>query len=204
MMNLEAAHQLQERLFLPEEEMVKSGVPEPTRRRLMRLRAMYTLWLSDPRMGDKNVAHELMARYGIKQSVAYDDVRMLKVFIGNLNQGTEDWYRWLFIQRCEEGFKMARQNGDANAFARVLASLGKYTRLDKDKSEAPDYSQIVPQSFDITDNPEDAGYKRIPNLEERIKKITRSYVHDIEDVSFESIKPIGPEINYDKTNKTHQ
>lgn len=193
----------QKYLFATEEEMCQARLPAPVRVRLLRLRDMYTYWLQNPRMEEKAVVAEIKRRYRLGDSVAYDDVRLLKTCIGNLNQSTNEYYRWLFLQRCEEGFQMARDNQDAGAYARVLACLGKYTRLDKDDSKVPDYSVIVPQPFEMTSDPEASGFKRIPNVEEKARKLLDRFIREaeVQDVEPEEVKPLKPEMHHAATHQ---
>ena len=177
-MNRELIERTQEYLFASEEEMKQARLPEPVRTRLFRIRDMYLYWLRTPRLTDGAVVQELQRKYKLSTTVAYDDVRLIKTILGNLNQATEDYYRWVFLQRAEEGFQMARTNNDPNAFARVLATYGKYTKLDKEKHEGPDYSMIVPQTFEISSDPEVAGFKKIPNVEEKARKIMAEFIQD--------------------------
>ena len=81
---------------------------------------------------------------------------------------------------------MARTNNDPNAYARVLAAYGKYTKLDKEKHEGPDYSMIVPQTFEISGDPEVAGFKKIPNVEEKAKKMVARF---IQEADYEIVEP---------------
>lgn len=72
---------------------------------------------------------------------------------------------------------------------RAAASYGKINRVDvEDEQELP-YDDIVPQPFCPTMDPEiTLGLKPIPNLYERIKKLTAELardVIDIDDVEFE-------------------
>lgn len=171
---------VQTNLFATEEEMIEARVPEHVRGRILRLRDIYNYWLHFPALEDKAIVAEIKRRYSMSTTVAYDDVRVIKYLLGSLNQCTEEYYRWLFLQRAEEGFRMARANNDPNAFARVLASLGKYTKLDKDKPSLPDYSVIVPQPFEISSDPTVAGFKKIPNVEEKARKMTARFIQDAE------------------------
>lgn len=133
--------------------MQKAHVPTDVRQRLLRLRDMYSYWLRNPKLGDRHILAEIKRRNGLADTQAYEDLRLLKLCLGNLQQMTRDWYQYLFITRCEEGFQMARDKGDAGAFAKVLASLGKFTRLDHEQLAGPDYSQIIPQQFELTSDP---------------------------------------------------
>ena len=60
-------------------------------------------------------------------------------------------------------------------------ALGKFTRLDHDESIGPDYSQIVPQQFELTSDPSVAGFERIPNVQERVRKLFDRFKKEAEE-----------------------
>jgi len=177
-MNPEVIQRTQRFLFASEEEMNKARIPKPIQERLLRMRSIYNWWLLNPRLLDNAVVAEMKKRYGLSHSQAYDDLRLIKICLGNLNQCTADYYRYVFLQRAEEAFEMARKKDDPRAFAQALATFGKYTRLDLPEGNTPDYSQIVPQQFEITADPEAAGFRRIPDLEKRVRKMLASYIQE--------------------------
>lgn len=174
-MSPETVARTQQYLFASPAEMEQARLPAPVRDRLLRLRETYVWWLENPRMTDAQVVAEIRRRTGLGVSAAYDDLRLVKVCLGNLHQATADYYRYLFLQRCEESFQMAREKEDPRAFAATLAALGKYTRLDAPEGNLPDYAQIVPQQFEISPDPADAGYKPIPGVREKVKKLLREW-----------------------------
>lgn len=183
--------QLTERyLFADEEEMERARLRKDQRGRILRLRTLYTYWLHHPQKGDTDMVSEAR-RLGAGQRQAYDDVRVLKICLGNLQSMTREWYQYLFIQRAEESFRMARAAGDAKAFASTLSALGKFTRLDHDEVNMPDYSQIAPQSFEITGDATDAGYQRISNLPNFLKKLERQFLSELRYT--DSIEIVEPE-----------
>lgn len=173
--------------------MEKAHVPIDVRQRLYRLRDMYSYWLRNPKQGDRHILAEIKRRNGLGDTQAYEDLRLLKLCLGNLQQMTRDWYQYLFIARCEEGFQMARDKGDAGAFAKVLASLGKFTRLDHEQLTGPDYSQIIPQQFEITSDPSVAGFQRIPNVLQLTQQLERRFKKEIEAAEYDiiEVKPIS-------------
>ncbi|MBR7029495.1 MAG: hypothetical protein IKI05_08885 [Bacteroidaceae bacterium] len=186
-MNPELIKRTQDFLFASEEEMQKAHVPTDVRQRLLRLRDMYSYWLRNPKLGDRHILAEIKRRNGLADTQAYEDLRLLKLCLGNLQQMTRDWYQYLFITRCEEGFQMARDKGDAGAFAKVLASLGKFTRLDHEQLAGPDYSQIIPQQFELTSDPTVAGFQRIPNVLQLTQQLEHRFKKEIEAAEYEML-----------------
>ena len=183
-MNPETIERTQRFLFASEEEMNEANLSANQQTRLLRLRDMYLYWLRHPSYSDKAIVSQLVMQYQISLSMAYEDVRLLKICLGNLGQVTRQWCQYVFMQRCEEGFAMARASGDANAFAKVLSALGKFTRLDHDEDIGPDYSQIIPQQFELTSDPSEAGFQRIPNVNEKIRVLFARYKKESEEAVY--------------------
>lgn len=186
--NPEIVQRAHDYLFASVEEMKAAGLQARIIDRLLRIRSIYTWWLQSPTLTDRDVVAEMIRRYAIKTRTAYDDLALIKTCLGSLNQCSQDYLRWVFLQRCEEGFEMARKKDDPSAFAKVLTAYGKYSRLDRDEGLAPDYSAIVPQVFEISADPEDAGFKRIPDIEKKAEKMLRQFQREIQSVEFEEIK----------------
>lgn len=162
-------------LFASDDELRAAGFTPARRERLLRLRAMYAYWVENPRLTDKEIVQEIRARYGIGRRAAQEDTAALQICLGELAQQTTDYYRYVFLQRCEELFAIARAKGDVKAFASALTAYGRFTRIDRDETSTPDYQQIVPQNFIISDNPEDAGFARLPNAEEVAERLLEKY-----------------------------
>lgn len=167
--------------------MREARLPQPVQQRLLRLRDQYNYWLRWPRLTDRDIVDELRRRYGLGLSQAYEDVRLIKVCLGALNQVTKDYDRWLFRQRLEEGYKMAREQQDAKAFAKVLAAHGKYARLDQNEADAPAYSDIVPQSFEPVGDPTAAGIRPAKNWRERARALEQRFKREAMEADYEEI-----------------
>lgn len=186
-MNPEQIERTQKFLFASEEEMNEANLTANQQSRLLRLRDMYLYWLRHPAYSDKAVVAQIVHQYKVCLSVAYEDVRLLKICLGNLGQVTRQWCQYVFMQRCEEGFAMARASGDANAFAKVLSALGKFTRLDHDEDIGPDYSQIIPQRFELTTDPTVAGFERIPNIDKKVRDLQLRFAKESEEAVYVQI-----------------
>lgn len=200
-MNPELIERTQRFLFASEEEMEEAKLQPLVRQRMLRLRDMYAYWLRHPAYPDKAIVAQLRAQYNVSFTQAHEDVRLLKICLGNLGQVTRQWCQYVFLQRCEEGFAMARSSNDASAFAKVLSALGRFTRLDHDESIGPDYSQIVPQQFELTSDPSVAGFERIPNVQERVRKLFDRFKKEAEEADVVEI--VEPE-NLNENAASHQ
>lgn len=200
-MNPELIERTQRFLFASEEEMEEAKLQPLVRQRMLRLRDMYAYWLRHPAYPDKAIVAQLRSQYNVGFTQAHEDVRLLKICLGNLGQVTRQWCQYVFLQRCEEGFAMARSSNDASAFAKVLSALGKFTRLDHDESIGPDYSQIVPQQFELTSDPAVAGFERIPNVQERVRKLFDRFKKEAEEADVVEI--VEPE-NFNENAASYQ
>lgn len=167
-------------LFSTEEEMTEAKIPKNQQERILRLRDMYMYWLRHPQHGDRAIVNRILLQYKVKPKVAYDDLNLLKICLGNINQVTRQWCQYVFLQRCEEGFAMARAKNDAKAFGNILSTFARFTRLDKDEQTVLEYDQIVPQQFEITTDPAVAGFERIPNIEQKVQKLFERYKREAE------------------------
>ena len=186
-------------LFSDEEDLQAAGLRSDTLERLMNVREMYYYWLRNPQLTDNVVAAQFRQRYGYAHSNAYILTNYLKILIGDTTKVTRAWYQHVFLQRCEEAFAMARANTDAKAFTAALTALGKYTRLDTEESRTPDYAQIVPQQLEITTDPSVAGFKRIPDLKEKVQKMLNKYAADTVFESINRTKQREKELRDDQT-----
>lgn len=162
--------------------MKEAKIQPRVRDRILRIREMYTYWLRYPRTSDKDIVQMIMERHKMGATQAYFDVRIIKHCLGALNTLTKEYDRYLFRQRCEEGWEMARAAGDVKAFAAVTSAYVKGTGLDRDDLSRPDYSSIVPQTFTITSDPSAAGFRVVPGILEKAKKLEARYIQEAETV----------------------
>lgn len=178
-----------EHLFSSVEEMQNARIPEIIQSRLIRLRDMYTYWLKFPSMKDAEIVREFRKRYGISMNVAYDDIRLVKTLLGEINKTSKDFHRYKFIQMIEKTYEVAERKGDAKAMAAASAAYGKFNKLDKEDPAELGYDKIIPQSFEISDNPEILGFRKIQDVKTRINKLIKEMdTTDIQDVDFEEVE----------------
>ncbi|MBR0047316.1 MAG: hypothetical protein IJP75_10660 [Bacteroidaceae bacterium] len=197
-MDSELVQRTQTYLFADEKEMVTAGLTAPQRIRLLRIRDMYAYWLRYPKTTERDLVLELKHRYKLTSDTqAYEDIRLVKICLGTLNQVTKDYDRYRFRQLFEEGIEVARQEHDANAYARLLAAYGKYMQLDKEEADAPAYSDIVPQSFILSTDPSVLGFKPIKDWRKVAARLEARMIKEseVEETDFEELpedKPLKP------------
>lgn len=178
-----------EHLFSSVDEMTAAHVPQLIQERLIRLRDMYNFWLQYPSLKDQEIVLELKKRYNLGKSAAYEDIRIIKYLLGDLNRATKDYHRFRFSQMISEAFDMGRRTKDARAMASAANFYGKYTQLNKDDERDLGYDKIVVQPFEPSNDPSILGIKPIPNIRQRIDQKIKQYMNeDIEDVTFEEVE----------------
>lgn len=128
--------------------------------------------MEDPLIEDTELVNFLMHGCGgnaesVSKSQAYRDIGMINRLVGNIQLAAKAWYRYMIVEGGKKAFKIAIDKEDAKGAAAALDKIGKYTRSDKE-DEKFDYSQLVPPSFEPSDDVTLLeGLEEIENLEEK-------------------------------------
>lgn len=182
------ADSAQQYLFTDRDKMIRSGVPEATINHIIRIRDVYSYWLQFPQKKDREIVGELMRRGNIQRSAAYEDLRLIKQLLGDLNKVSKDYARYRFLQMVERAYEVAENSGDARSMVAAADKLGKYMGLAEADEVDKGYDKIPVQIFAVTDNPEVIGLKRLPNARDRIKAMKQKYWNEeIVDVEAEEV-----------------
>lgn len=175
-----------EHLFTDGEEMARLNIAPVLQARVLRLRGAYTFWLQFPNQKDVEIVAKLMKEAGVSRTTAYEDVRIVKALLGDLNKSTKEFHRWKLCNMIMETYEKAKRLGDAKAMVAALDKYGKYTQLDKEDLVDRGFDKIQVQPFEPTDDPTVIGLKPIPNLRKKMQEKLAYYTTlDIEDVTFE-------------------
>lgn len=178
----------QQYLFTDRDKMIRSGVPEATINHIIRIRDVYSYWLQFPQKKDREIVGELMRRGNIQRSAAYEDLRLIKQLLGDLNKVSKDYARYRFLQMVERAYEVAENSGDARSMVAAADKLGKYMGLAEADEVDKAYDKIPVQIFAVTDNPEVIGLKRLPNARDQIKAMKQKYWNEeIVDVEAEEV-----------------
>lgn len=178
----------QQYLFTDRDKMIRSGVPEATINHIIRIRDVYSYWLRFPQKKDREIVYELMRRGNIQRSAAYEDLRLIKQLLGDLNKVSKDYARYRFLQMVERAYEVAENSGDARSMVAAADKLGKYMGLAEADEVDKGYDKIPVQIFAVTDNPEVIGLKRLPNARDQIKAMKQKYWNEeIVDVEAEEV-----------------
>lgn len=175
-------------LFSDVQKMQKDNVPGAIINRIVRIRDVYMQWLRTPSKNDRDIVAYLMSNYNIQNSIAYEDIKIIKYLIGSIQKASREFHRWKANAMIERSFAIAENRKDARAMAAATANYIKANQLDKTEEQSIDWDVVLVQPFDITENPEVLGIKRIPNIDKKIAQMKEKYLNsDIQEVKFEEI-----------------
>ena len=170
-------------VVLDDNELQARNVAVSVRERLQRLRGIYAYWLQFPDKFERDILQQDMALFNVGRAQAYDDVRLVQVLLGNMQQATRNFMRWKINQDLEADLKAARRQGDY----RSVAALEKVRVLNNrtDKEDEPDtaYDRIPLFGVVFTSNPaalKIPGYDNEASLRKDIDTMNKRYNREIE------------------------
>lgn len=176
-------------IVLDDNQLQERNVSPSIIKRLGRLRGLYAYWLQFPTKFDKEIVEYDMRMFHVGHAQAYDDLHLTQVLLGNLQQTTKEFVRWKINHDLEEDLKIARRKGDMRAVASLEKNRILNNRTDKDDEPELEFDKIVPQQFEMTDDPSVIGIRKVPGLRDRIRKLEKKYGEaKIEDADYEEIK----------------
>ena len=140
---------------------------------VIRLRDMVTWCIANPDAKDRQFVDEIMQRYGISMVTAYADLKIIKAILPDMAETTRDYHRWRYNEMILETYQMAKKRKDTKTMEKAATSYAKYNRIDVEDETAVPYHMIVVQPFFPTTDPRVVGINPVPNIDDRIRKLTR-------------------------------
>lgn len=179
----------EEHLYDDVSAMQQSGLTPDQVKAVLRIRDAYTMLRDNPSKKEREIIDHLISIHSIEKSQAYNDLKLVKVLIGNYEQASRDWHLWKFNHRNEETRELARKWKNANAMARCDHDYAKFNKLDQEEVMAIDWDSIRVQPFFPTSDPRSIGIKPRPNIMDEINKLEKEYATDLEaiDTDYEDI-----------------
>lgn len=161
--------------------------------RIKRIRSIFTTWNDYPLKKEKEMRDSLVSMFGISQSEAYEDIKITKQLLGDINAATKAFHRFRANAIFMEGYELARIKKNPIAIIMAGDKYAKYNQLDKEDALEFPWDEIIPQQFVATSDPSVIGIKPIANIQDRISAMKKKYEADIEYVDFEEMG-IDPEL----------
>lgn len=174
--------------FFTSEDVLREKYPDVSVERVLRLRAMYNWFISNPESKDKEFVDECLSRYGVSKTLAYDDLRIIKSVLPHITQASRDYHRWKYNEMILETYQMAKKRKDTKTMERAATSYAKFNNVNVEDEQSVPYDLIVVQPFTATQDPSVLGIKPIPNIEKKISDLIAKYraeSMDIDDIEYE-------------------
>lgn len=174
-------------LYTAKEELLKKYAQSQVDH-LLRLRDMVTWNIANPDAKDRQFVDEVRTRYGLSLVTAYADLKIVKAILPNLSEASRDFHRWRYNEMILETYQMAKKRKDTKTMEKAATSYAKFNRIDIEDEQAVPYHMIVVQPFFPTTDPRVVGINLVPNIDERIRRLTRelSDSHpDTENIEYE-------------------
>ena len=166
-----------------DEELRDENVSPTIIQRLHRIRGLYAYWLQFPDKFERDIMQQDMALFNVGRAQAYDDVRLVQIILGNMQQASRNFMRWKINQDLEQDLKAARRSQDHRAVASIEKVRVLNNRTDKEDEPDTAYDRIPLFGVTFTSNPSALnipGYDNEALLRKDINTMNKRYDREIE------------------------
>lgn len=180
-------------IVMNDEELSRQPVNPAVIQRVHRLRGIYAYWLQFPDKFERDIMQQDMTLFGVGRAQAYDDVRLVQVLLGNMQQATRNFMRWKINQDLEQDLKAARRAGDYRSVAALEKARIQNNRTDKEDEPQVDYDRIPMFGVIMTSNPKALGidaYDSEATLRKDIVSMNRKYSRETERKEFADFEEV--------------
>ena len=170
-------------IVMNDEELRDQHVSPAVIQRLHRLRGLYAYWLQFPDKFERDILQQDISLFGVGRAQAYDDVRLVQILLGNMQQATRNFMRWKINQDLEADLRAARRQGDYRSVASLEKVRVLNNRTDKEDEPETNYDRIPLFGVVFTSNPSALnipGYDIEASLRKDIIAMNKRYSREIE------------------------
>ena len=170
-------------IVMNDEELRDQHVSPAVIQRLHRLRGLYAYWLQFPDKFERDILQQDISIFGVGRAQAYDDVRLVQILLGNMQQATRNFMRWKINQDLEADLRAARRQGDYRSVASLEKVRVMNNRTDKEDEPETNYDRIPLFGVVFTSNPSALnipGYDNEASLRKDIIAMNKRYSREIE------------------------
>lgn len=185
-------------IVMNDEELRDQHVSPAVIQRLHRLRGLYAYWLQFPDKFERDILQQDISLFGVGRAQAYDDVRLVQILLGNMQQATRNFMRWKINQDLEADLRAARRQGDYRSVASLEKVRVLNNRTDKEDEPETNYDRIPLFGVVFTSNPSALnipGYDNEASLRKDIIAMNKRYSREIENekefTDFEEVEEDG-------------
>ncbi len=186
-------------IVMNDDELKKEPLNPLVVERVHRLRGLYAYWLQFPDKFERDILQQDINFFGVGRTQAYDDIRLVQLLLGNMQQANRNFMRWKINQDLEKDLAAARRAGDHRAVASIQKVRVLNNRTDKEDEPDAAYDRIPLLDVAFTSNPKVLGiegYENETKLRKDIEKFNKLYSRDYENreyTDFEEIEDGGEE-----------
>lgn len=170
-------------IVMNDDELKEERISPAIVQRIHRLRGLYAYWLQFPDKFERDILQQDIALFGVGRAQAYDDVRLVQIILGNMQQANRNFMRWKINQDLEQDLKAARRQGDYRSVAQLEKVRVLNNRTDKEDEPQTDYDRIPLFGVVMTSNPaalKIEGYDNEASLRKDIDTMNKRYSREIE------------------------
>lgn len=170
-------------IVMNDEELRDQHVSPAVIQRLHRLRGLYAYWLQFPDKFERDILQQDISLFGVGRAQAYDDVRLVQILLGNMQQATRNFMRWKINQDLEADLRAARRQSDYRSVASLEKVRVLNNRTDKEDEPETNYDRIPLFGVVFTSNPSALnipGYDNEASLRKDIIAMNKRYSREIE------------------------
>lgn len=151
--------------------------------RLDRLKAVFARWLENPLITDTQMRDYIMTQYGVGRAKAYDDISVVKACFGYMPKADKEYQRMKANRLLEKAAAAAEAGDDkqAKALTKIAETLVKVNHLDQPEGEEFPWDDIIPKDESFSVDPAVIGIEKVPNIEEKARKLLERYTADIDE-----------------------
>lgn len=132
-------------------EIEAAHLPEQFIRRLERIKGVYDYWLKFPNYKMAEIVDFEKQMFGIRQTQAYQDIRLVKMLLGNIESSTRAFWRWRINAMLIASINKAERAKDYRSVASMYKNLILNNKTDKEDPIELGFGEIVPQEFSMSD-----------------------------------------------------
>lgn len=140
-----------------------------------RVETLFTKLLDDPDIPEKQLRNVDKMEFNVSIATAYRDLSLVKSLFGNFKKTSREYYRHRVISMIEQSYELAKNKDDYTSMILAADKLGKYTKLDQNETEEIPWEELLPPSFEPTNDIEVLGFKRDPNIKQKQQKLFKKY-----------------------------
>lgn len=140
-----------------------------------RIETVFAKLLEEPITPEKELRNLVMTQFSVSIATAFRDVALTKSLFGNFKKASREYYRYRVIAMLEHAAEQAKDDKDWDTVVKAADKIGKYTRLDQPETEEVPWEELMPPSFEPTNDIEVLGFTRDPDIKNKIKRLTRKY-----------------------------